>query len=189
MMETAALAFATVFVAELGDKSQLMAASLSSRYRLRTMMAAVGASSALTMAVSVTAGALLGRTLPAGLLSAVAGVLFLVFALRTLREKSEEEDGADAVAVRRGFWAVVAAMAVAEFGDKTMVAAFALAATTSTFGVWVGATLGMAGAGMVGVLVGAAIWRRLKPATVRLVSAGMFAIIGVALLVAPLVGW
>ena len=186
MLNALALAFATVFVAELGDKSQLLALSLASRYGTPLMIGAVTTASALTMGASVLVGAALGSALPTQPLLLAAAALFLVFAVRTWREEPETEEDAPRTDGRAGFVAVVAGISLAELGDKTMVAALALAATTSALGVWIGATLGMALAGVLAVLVGKALWRRLSPDTVRRVSAGLFAVMAIVLVVEAL---
>ncbi|MFA9431703.1 TMEM165/GDT1 family protein [Egicoccus sp. AB-alg2] len=187
MLNAALLAFATVFLAELGDKSQLLALSLAARYRTALLVAAVATASALTMGLSVTAGALLGTALPTQPLLLVAAALFALFAVRTWREEPATEiDAHRAPGGGRGFLAVVAGISLAELGDKTMVAALALAATTSAFGVWVGATLGMTVSGVLAVVVGRALWKRLSPRTVRLASAALFAGMAVVLLVEAL---
>ena len=186
MWQAMALAFATVFVAELGDKSQLLALSLSARYRMPVMLAAVLLTSALTMGASVLVGTGLGEVLPTGVMSIAAGLLFLVFAIMTwLRGDDADEDDPD-LRESGGFLTVVLAMSLAELGDKTMIAALALAATTSAVGVWIGATLGMASASAAAVVLGAALWQRLSPRTVRLTSAALFGLAGIVLLLEPL---
>lgn len=125
--------------------------------------------------------------MPLRAVTAVSALLFLAFAAMTLREDDDEETDGEPGG-RTGFVAAVAALSLAELGDKTMVASFALAASTSAVGVWLGGTLGMAAAGAIGVIIGRAVWRRLRPRTVRLVSAALFAAVGVVLLAEALVG-
>ena len=193
MLDAIGVAFATVFLAELGDKSQLLALSLSARYRRSVLLLAVLTASAVTMAVSVTVGNLVGQLLPTRAITAAAAILFVAFGVLTLRggeeegAEGEEEEAGDASS-SSGFVGIVAALSLAEFGDKTMVATFALAAASSAVGTWIGATAGMALAGAIGVVIGGALWTRLSPRTVRLVSGGLFLVVGVVLLVDALAG-
>ena len=193
MLDAIGVAFATVFLAELGDKSQLLALSLSARYRRSVLLLAVLTASAVTMAVSVTVGNLVGQLLPTRAITAAAAILFVAFGVLTLRggeeagAEGEEEETGDASS-SSGFVGIVAALSLAEFGDKTMVATFALAAASSAVGTWIGATAGMALAGAIGVVIGGALWTRLSPRTVRLVSGGLFLVVGVVLLVDALTG-
>lgn len=183
MLEATGLAFATVFVAELGDKSQLLALSLAARYRRSVLIAAITLASALTIGISVLVGTFAGEFIPSELLTAGAGLLFLGFAIITLIGGEDEEHVEWNEGRTRGFVTAVVAISAAELGDKTMLAAVALAATTSSVGVWIGGTFGMAAAGAIGVVIGSAIWQRLSPRTVRFVSAGLFAVVGVVLLI------
>ena len=182
MLQAAGVAFLTVFLAELGDKSQLLALSLSARYRRPVLLAAVFTASALTIGAAVLVGDLVGDFLPTWALRLGAGLLFLVFAVLSLSNEEEEDDLEAAARARSGFFTAVLALCAAEFGDKTMVATFALAATTSSLGVWIGGTLGMALGSGLAVVIGSAVWKRLSPKTVRYVSAGLFFVVGVALI-------
>lgn len=190
MLDAIGVAFATVFLAELGDKSQLLALSLSARYRRSVLLLAVLTASAVTMAVSVTVGNLVGQLLPTRAITAGAALLFVAFGVLTLRGDDEEGDDEEAQAssTSSGFVGIVAALSLAEFGDKTMVATFALAAASSAVGTWIGATAGMALAGAIGVVIGGAVWTRLSPRTVRLVPGGLFLVVGIVLLLEALAG-
>lgn len=187
MLQTLGVAFGTVFLAELGDKSQLLALSLSSRYRRPVLLAAVLTASALTIGVSVVAGSLVGQLLPTRVLTVGAGMFFLVYAAVTLRGEDHDEADVEPRA-RGGFLTAVLALSVSELGDKTMMATFALAATSSAVEVWIGGTLGMATGSAIAVLIGSAVWRRLNPRTVRLASAMLFAAVGIVLLTEAFLG-
>ena len=81
------LSTAVIFVAELGDKSQLMAMTFAARYRARDVLIAITAATALVHLASVGIGRVLGNSFAdqQGKISLVAGVAFLGFALWTLR--------------------------------------------------------------------------------------------------------
>ena len=125
------LSFAVIFVAELGDKSQLMAMTFATRYRFWTVISAITAATALVHLFSVAAGNLLGLALPTGPINIVAGLAFVAFGLWTLRgdELSDEEEGKAARTNRSAFFAVAIAFFLAELGDKTMLATVTLATT------------------------------------------------------------
>ena len=78
-------AFVVVFLAELGDKTQLVALTLASRYPARQVLLALGAAIVVLQTISVTAGALLSRVVPDRALAIGAGLLFLGFAVWTWR--------------------------------------------------------------------------------------------------------
>lgn len=189
----ALIAFGAVFVAELGDKSQLLTLAFATRHRALPVLAGVAAAAAVLMGVSVGIGAAVEQALPTDTISVVAGVLFLAIAAWTLfrhEDGEEEEEGADgAVPSGRSTVATVAStLAVAELGDKTMLVAVALAARGSPFLTWAGAVAGMTAANVLSVVAGRWLGQRVSPRTLQIVSAVLFAVFGVALIVAGLLG-
>jgi putative Ca2+/H+ antiporter (TMEM165/GDT1 family) len=81
------LSTAVIFVAELGDKSQLMAMTFATRYRARDVLIGIAAATALVHLASVAIGASIGDAFASkqGTISIIAGVAFLAFAAWTLR--------------------------------------------------------------------------------------------------------
>jgi putative Ca2+/H+ antiporter (TMEM165/GDT1 family) len=182
------LSFGVIFVAELGDKSQLMAMTFAARYRFWTVLAGITAATAVVHLVSVGLGAVIGVNLPTTLISIVAGVAFLIFGAWTLRgdSLSEDEQGRAARATRSAFVAVAVAFFLAELGDKTMLATITLATTEGWFGTWVGSTLGMVAADALAIAVGAVLGRKLPEKAVRIGAAVLFFAFGVLLIVEAL---
>ena len=183
-------AMGLVFVAELGDKTQLVAMGFGARHRILPVMVGMFIAYAAANLLAVVVGGLLGATLPTRALGLAGGVLFLAFAAWSLRPEADEADGEDAAAgaeparPARGVVASVAvAVFVAELGDKTQLATATLAAQGPPVLVWIGATLGIVASGAVGVVVGRAVGSRLSERATRIGSALLFAVFGVALLV------
>lgn len=179
-------ALGLVFLAELGDKTQLVAMGLGARYRLAPVLTGVLAAYAATNLLSVVVGGLLGAALPTRALGIGGGVLFLGFAAWGLREGDPGEE--DEVEVRHGrvVLSVAGAMFVAELGDKTMLATATLAAQGNPLLVWIGATLGIALAGVLGVLVGRFVGARIPEHAARIGSSVLFAVFGAVLIVTSL---
>ena len=182
------LAFGVVFVAELGDKSQLMAMTFATRYRPTTVLAAISAGAAVIHLLSVAVGSALGAALPRDAIAVAGGLAFLGFAVWTLRGDDDGDDDLEAVPRTRRrdrsvFATVLAAFVLAELGDKTMLATITLASDNGAVGTWLGATLGMVVVDGVAIVVGTQLASRLPERTVRIGSAAVFAIVGVILLV------
>src|SRR3546814_3380640 len=118
--------FAVVFLAELGDKTQLVALTLAGRYSALKVLAVLGAALLLLQTLSVTAGALISEVVPDRAIAVGAGVLFLGFAVWTWRTRDEDEDD-DGGAGRAGLLSVAVAFFLAELGDKTMLTTAGLA--------------------------------------------------------------
>jgi putative Ca2+/H+ antiporter (TMEM165/GDT1 family) len=184
-MQALLLSFGVIFVAELGDKSQLMAMTFATRYRFWTVLGGITAATALVHLLSVAVGAAVGLRLPTAVINVVAGVAFLLFGAWTLRgdELSEDEAAKAQQSTRSAFLAVGVAFFLAELGDKTMLATVTLATTEGWFGTWVGSTLGMVAADALAIGAGALLGRQLPEKAVRIGAAVLFFAFG-ALLIA-----
>ena len=79
------VSFLVIFVAELGDKSQLMALAFAARYKALPVLLGITVATAIVHAVSVLFGAVVGAHIPTRPITIVAGAMFLVFAAWTAR--------------------------------------------------------------------------------------------------------
>jgi putative Ca2+/H+ antiporter (TMEM165/GDT1 family) len=179
-----ALSFGVIFVAELGDKSQLMAMSLAGRYRPWPILAGITVATAAVHAVSVLIGAVAGQSLPTNWITLIAGIAFVGFAAWTLRgdELNERDEAAVSRARRSAFVTAMIVFFVAELGDKTMLATITLATKEGLFGTWLGSTLGMVAADALAIGVGALLGRNLPERVVRIGASLLFLIFGVLLM-------
>ncbi len=184
------LSFGVIFVAEMGDKSQLMALTFATRYRPLPVLVGITLATAVVHAASVLAGALLADALPTRAITLVAGLAFLGFAAWTLRGDTLDDD--EAARARRQITSVVAAVGtaffLAELGDKTMLATVTLATQEGAWGTWVGSTVGMVAADALAILAGRQLGFRLSERTIRIGAAVAFAVFGVLLLAEALLG-
>lgn len=178
------LSFAVIFVAELGDKSQLMAMTFATRYRFWTVIGAITAATAVVHLVSVAVGSLLGLALPTRPINIVAGIAFVAFGLWTLRgdELSDDEESRAARSKAPAFFAVAGAFFLAELGDKTMLATITLATQEGWLGVWIGSTIGMVAADALAIGVGALLGRHLPERVIKIGAAVLFFAFGAWLL-------
>lgn len=180
------ISFGVIFVAELGDKSQLLAMTFAARYRALTVLIAITISTALVHLVSVGLGAAIGVALPTDIINFIAGVAFLGFAAWTLRgdELTDEEAAkAEKASGRSALLTVGVAFFLAELGDKTMLATITLATDHGLFGTWIGSTLGMVAADALAIGVGHVLGSRLPDRTIRIGAAVIFVLVGVFLIV------
>lgn len=189
-MHALLLSFGVIFVAELGDKSQLMALAFAARYRALPVLAGITVATAVVHAISVVIGRWVGAAFPTDAISVVAGVAFLGFGLWTLRGDSlspAEEARAD----RSNRSAVVAASVaffLAELGDKTMLATITLASTEGALGTWAGSTLGMVAADALAIAVGGQLGSRLPARAIKIGASVAFFVFGAVLIVSGLRG-
>lgn len=183
------LSFGVIFVAELGDKSQLMALAFATRYRAWPVIAAITTATTIVHLGSVALGAGFSELLPGRWVNLVAALAFFAFAAWTLRGDalSDEEQRRARQNARSAFFTVGVAFFLAELGDKTMLATITLATQHGWIGVWVGSTLGMVAADALAIVIGRQLGTRLPERAVRYGAAALFAVFGGWLLVDALI--
>ena len=179
------IAFGVIFVAELGDKSQLMALTFATRFKVWPVLIGITVATAVVHLVSVAVGYGLGATLPTGWIALIAGLAFLGFGAWTLRGDSltDEEKTKAERSTGSAILAVGGAFFLAELGDKTMLATITLATQYGWFGTWVGSTVGMVAADALAILVGRLLGRHLPEKAIKYGAAALFAIFGIWLIV------
>lgn len=199
-----AVAFATIAVAELADKTQLVCISQACRYPYAPVLAGSAVALVVVTAVGVLVGSVLYAFLSPELLSLVAGGLFLAFGVLMLinwwRDRGEAEDDACEVdpdeegAVETSNWRIFAStfglVALAELGDKTQLAVIALSGKYGDpWAVFIGASLALILVSTAGVLAGRMIAGRMSLTVVELVAAALFIVLGIVFLVGGVPGF
>ena len=189
LIGTVASAFGLVFLAEVGDKTQLLSMGFGARYPMRTVLIGLTLGFATAGAFAAVVGGLLGAALPAKPLAIAGGVLFLVFAAVTLRGAFRASAPVDpdseehVVHVRNVILSIALTIVIGELGDKTQLTTATLASQSNPVAVWIGATGGEVLAASIGAFFGSRIGARLDPKVVKIASAVLFAVFGVLLLV------
>jgi putative Ca2+/H+ antiporter (TMEM165/GDT1 family) len=186
---TVVTAFATVFLAELPDKTMLSTIVLSARFH-RPLAVWIGAASALTlqMVIAVTAGQLLGL-LPERPVRFGVAALFAIGAVVLWRSHDEDGDDfgdasarserRDGMTFRRIAATTFGVVFVAEWGDLTQLATASLATTRPPASVLVGAVAAMLSVTAIGVLFGRALLRVVPPGLLHRLAAVVFGVLAV----------
>lgn len=184
MLSALLLSFAVIFVAELGDKSQLMAMTFALRYKWYIVIGGITVATTVVHLVSVAVGHFLGLSIPTAAISIVGGIAFVIFGLWTLKGDSLSEDEGEKASkvTRSAFVAIASAFFLAELGDKTMLATITLAADNDWLGVWIGSTLGMVVADGLAIIVGAVAGKHLPERVIQIGAAALFLLFGVFML-------
>jgi putative Ca2+/H+ antiporter (TMEM165/GDT1 family) len=173
---------AVVLLAEIGDKTMLLAVVLAARFRRPLqVMAGILLATLANHALAAWAGAALAAWLSGPWFQAAVGVGFLAMAAWTLVPDTLEE--APAVSGRQALIATTIAFFLVEIGDKTQVATMALGARFQDVpAVTIGTTLGMMLANVPAVLLGERILKLVPLSAVRRIAAALLAVVGVAAL-------
>jgi putative Ca2+/H+ antiporter (TMEM165/GDT1 family) len=179
-MEIVLSSFALVAIGEMGDKTQLLAFSLASRYRRPwVIMAGILLATTLNHALASWVGAWVSTTVPPRVMAGVLAATFIAFGLWTLRpDRFEEGSRSD----RFGpFLTTTVLFFIAEMADKTQLATVALAARYQALVlVTVGTTLGMLASNGLAVFLGDRIAARVQMKWIRIVAATLFFAFGAA---------
>jgi putative Ca2+/H+ antiporter (TMEM165/GDT1 family) len=173
--------FSIIAIAELGDKTQLLVIALASKFPMDKVIYGVAAASALLMFLAVLVGAAIHRLIPQLFISIIAGAFFIIYGLMILAPKEEEKEEAIAVKSNNPFWIIFGSFFLAELGDKTQIATFALAANySSPVQVWLGATLAMIVVNFFGLAIGNLLKNYLPGRILKKLSGILFIIFGAA---------
>jgi Ca2+/H+ antiporter, TMEM165/GDT1 family len=179
------LSFGVIFIAELGDKSQLMALAFATRFPAVAVLVAITIATALVHLGSVVLGATVAAVLPTNIVAIVAGLAFLGFAAWTLRGDvlgASDEARARTEPTRSIVLTVGTAFFLAELGDKTMLATVTLATHENVLGTWAGSTAGMVVADALAIGVGKILGANLPERAIRIGAAVAFVVFGLLLI-------
>lgn len=172
--------FASVAVAEIGDKTQLLSLFLAARFRSRgAIIAGILVATLLNHAASAWFGAWVAQFIPEGWHSWLLGGSFVAVALWLL---IPDKDDSEEVSVLKygAFFASCILFFLAEIGDKTQVATVLLAATyPETWQVILGTTIGMLAANVPVVYAGSWLLERISLDWARRVACAIFMLLGV----------
>ena len=185
-MESVISSFALVALSEMGDKTQLLAFSLATRYRRPwVVMAGILAATVLNHALASGAGTWISVHVAPRTMAFALAATFIAFGLWTLRPDSLDEDGRPD---RFGpLLTTTVLFFLAEMGDKTQLATVALAARyRSIVLVTAGTTLGMLASDGLAVFLGERFASRVPMRVLRWAAAGGFFVFGGASLWAAL---
>jgi putative Ca2+/H+ antiporter (TMEM165/GDT1 family) len=178
--QTIASSFGLVALSELGDKTLLLAFSLAGRFRRPGMvMAGIFVATLANHALASSLGAWVAAQVPARMMAAVLAATFIAFGVWALRPDRDDEDERPG---RFGpFVSTVILFFLAEMGDKTQLATLALAARFgSPVLVTIGSTSGMVAADGLAVLLGEKFAARVRGKWLRLGTALLFLVFGLA---------
>ena len=178
--------FATIFIAEMGDKTQLLLVAMAGKYKISHILTGTWLATVVLNLLAVAVGAALGSYLDMRLIKLAAGLAFFWFAYSTLEESGEEESEKE---FRRGFGPVAAiflSFFLGELGDKTQLSGITLAAAyaggniRNACYVFLGCTLGLILADLIGLLAGLFLKSKMPTGLLNNLSFVIFSFFGVA---------
>jgi putative Ca2+/H+ antiporter (TMEM165/GDT1 family) len=175
-----------IFMAEMGDKTQILAMAFATRYKVRKVLIGIFIGSLLNHGIAVVLGSYMSKFIPINIIQIVAGVSFIGFALWTLRAEDEEEEEET-----KGSFGPVLTVAIAffigELGDKTQLTAITLSADAQyPLFILMGTVTGMVITGSLGIFIGSKLGNRIPEFTIKIASAAIFMFFGITKLFSTL---
>lgn len=177
------ICFGMIFIAELGDKTQLMVFSLALRYGGGPVLAGAVLAFALLSGSAALFGNGLAGVLPRDAVTRISAWIFIIFGGCMLVKKDEEADGREEPSLRAGLLATFGMIAVSEMGDKTQVAVLLLSVKYQSFySVFLGSLAGLSLASLIGVLAAGSLHKSIPFGYIRPISGVLFMLIGLGTL-------
>lgn len=170
-------AFFLIFIAEMGDKTQIIAMAFATQYRVKEVLTGVFIGVFLNHGLAIVLGRYLSKLIPMDLIQIIAGIMFVIFGILALREEELENKG------NRRIISPIATVALAffvgELGDKTQLTAMTLSAEGNyPFFILSGTTLGMLGTSGLGIYIGSKIGEKIPDVSVKVISSIVFIFFG-----------
>ncbi len=179
-----------VGIAEMGDKTQLVVIAFTKKHKVLHIVIGVIIAIFLNNLIAVTIGSLISQIIPEAYIDIIAGLLFLYFAVSSVKKDDDEEECKSFC----GLGPVIAiglTFFLAEFGDKTQIATANLAAASKVsfacLSIMLGACAGMIIANAIGLLIGLKLGKNIPDYIFKWCAVAIFALFGIITLYNPLI--
>ena len=175
----------TIFIAEMGDKTQLLLVAMAGKYKISHILSGTWLATILLNIMAVGVGAALSKYLDMRIIKFIAAIAFFWFAYATLKGESEDEDENVAKHNFGPVLAIFISFFIGELGDKTQLSAITLAANytqssfVNAFAVFLGCTLGLILADLIGLIVGVILKSKMPTGILNILSFAIFSVFGV----------
>ncbi|HPU21544.1 TMEM165/GDT1 family protein [Thermoclostridium caenicola] len=179
MIQEMIRAFLLIFVAEMGDKTQILAMAFATRFPVGKVLLGIGLGAFLNHGLAVLLGSYLSQLVPINTIQMIAGAAFVGFALWTLKPEPEEDEEKE-TRFQFGPTATVAlAFFIGELGDKTQLTAITLAADAGyPLMILAGTVSGMIATGALGIIIGKKLGDKIPELGIKFLAASIFMFFG-----------
>ncbi len=175
-------AFILIFIAEMGDKTQLLAMAFATRFPVKKVLFGIFLGALLNHGLAVAFGNYISNFLPMETIQIIAGFAFVGFSLWSL--KSDDDTGDENAEQKTKFGPVITvalAFFIGELGDKTQLTAITLGTNAVfPFAILIGTVSGMIVTGGLGIYIGKKLGDRIPEITLKIIAASVFLLFGIA---------
>ncbi len=171
----------TMFIAEMGDKTQLLMVAMTSKYKLKDIILGSAFSIMVLNLIAVAAGSIISSLIPTWLIKIAAAVAFFYFAWSSLKKDDGEEEDKSAGKKGSPMLIVFGTFFIAELGDKTQLTAITFAANegfSRAVVVWAACCIGLFAADVIGMLVGYLLKSKTPDGFLNTLAFFIFAVFG-----------
>lgn len=180
MIQELLKAFILVFIAEMGDKTQILAMAFATKYPARKVLAGIFAGCLLNHGLAVLLGSSVSKVIPLNTVQVIAGFAFVLFALWTIKPESDEDEDESKKSRFGPVITVATAFFIGELGDKTQLTAITLAADAMyPLVILAGTVTGMVVTGGLGIIVGKKLGDKIPEFGIKIIAASVFMMFGV----------
>ena len=175
----------TIFIAEMGDKTQLLLVAMAGKYKIPHILTGTWLATVVLNILAVGVGAALSNYLDMRIIKMVEGIAFFWFAYAALQNDDEEEEQKEMKHQLGPVLAIFGSFFIGELGDKTQLSAITLAANYTNHSlmnavyVFMGCTLGLILADLIGLVAGVVLKSKIPAGVLNILSFAIFAVFGV----------
>lgn len=170
-----------VFIAEIGDKTQLLLITCAARFSIIQVLIGIIIGVFLNHGLAILIGTYISNIINSDFLQIVAGIIFIIFGLITLLSNGKEEESNNQFINCGPVLTVATAFFLGELGDKTQLTAMTIAMEAKyPLLILAGSIVGMLLVGLIGIIIGTTLTKKVSSNIIRLVSAIAFIAFGVA---------
>lgn len=175
----------TIFIAEMGDKTQLLLVAMAGKYKIPHILTGTWLATVVLNLMAVGVGAALSNYLDMRIIKCVAGAAFFWFAYAALKSDDEEDEHKETGHHLSPVLAIFGSFFIGELGDKTQLSAVTLAANytnhslMNAFCVFMGCSFGLILADLIGLVAGVFLKSKIPTGILNILSFFIFAVFGV----------
>jgi Ca2+/H+ antiporter, TMEM165/GDT1 family len=175
-ISTIAASFLLIFLAEFGDKSQIVCMTLAAKHRSWPIFWGATAAFSMLNLLGVLFGAAVASWFPDFWLAILVAGLFGFFGVHSLMNKDDDEEGEETrlLSAKSLFVTALLLILVAEFGDKTQLAVAGLSTTYHVVAVWLGSTLALMATSAMGIVIGQSFLSKMPIMLIHRLSGALF---------------
>jgi len=170
------------FIAEMGDKTQLMLVAMTNKFKIRDIVIGTAVAVLVLNGLAVLAGGLVGSLIPGFVIKFIAAAAFLFFALTSLKKDDEDEEEVKDSKIKFAPLTVFCTFFVAELGDKTQLTAVTFGANEGldvALIVWLACSIGLFAADIIGMLIGYLLKSRTPDGLLNTLAFFIFSVFGI----------